>query len=285
MWLVYALLNPVVDASRNVFSKCASRTIDPLLVTWFNNLIPAIVFSPVIFFTEINFNRDFVTAIIISGLSNIATATLYHRAISKGDISEVVPMLSFTPLFLLLSSPFLVNEIPDAAGLTGILLITAGSYILNLKDYKKNFLAPFWSLYNNKGTRYMLIVAVIWSISANFDKRGIQSSSVWQYVFFINLFVVTGTTLILLIKRKLQFSEINKERYNLFMVGILTALGFFFHMHALSLALVAYVIALKRTAGLISVFLGHFFLDEPHLKKRFAGAFIMFIGVVILVLF
>lgn len=285
MWLFYALLNPVVDASRNVFSKRASKTIDPLLVTWFNNLIPAIAFSPVLFFIELTFNREFITALIISGFSNIATATLYHRAISKGDISEVVPMLSFTPLFLLLTSPFLINETPDAAGLLGILLITGGSYILNLKDYRRNFLAPFRSLYKNKGTRYMLFVAIIWSISANYDKIGIRATSVWQYAFFINLFVVTGTTLMLLFKKKLQFTEINKEKKNLFLVGILTAMGFFFHMNALSLTLVAYVIALKRTAGLISVFLGHFFLDEPHLKKRFAGALIMFIGVVILVLF
>ncbi|GMU85285.1 MAG: hypothetical protein AMXMBFR48_05270 [Ignavibacteriales bacterium] len=285
MWLFYALLNPIVDASRNVFSKRASKTIDPLLVTWFNNLIPTLVLSPVLFFVDLTFNDEFITALIISGLSNIATATLYHRAISKGDISEVVPMLSFTPLFLLLSSPFLINEMPDTSGLIGILLITAGSYILNLKDYRRNFLAPFRSLYSNKGTRYMLIVAVIWSISANFDKRGIQASSVWQYVFFINAFVVSGTTILLLAKKKLKISEIRKEKTNLFLVGILTAIGFVVHTFALSLTLVATVIALKRTTGLISVLLGHFFLGEPHLKKRIVGAFIMFIGVVILVLF
>lgn len=285
MWLFYALLNPIVDASRNVFSKRASKTIDPLLVTWFNNLIPTLVLSPVLFFVDLTFNDEFITALIISGLSNIATATLYHRAISKGDISEVVPMLSFTPLFLLLSSPFLINEMPDTSGLIGILLITAGSYILNLKDYRRNFLAPFRSLYSNKGTRYMLIVAVIWSISANFDKQGIQASSVWQYVFFINAFVVSGTTILLLAKKKLKISEIRKEKTNLFLVGILTAIGFVVHTFALSLTLVATVIALKRTTGLISVLLGHFFLCEPHLKKRIVGAFIMFIGVVILVLF
>ncbi|MCC6549246.1 MAG: EamA family transporter [Ignavibacteriaceae bacterium] len=285
MWLFYALLNPVVDASRNVFSKRASKNVDPLLVTWFNNLVPTLLLSPVLFWVDFSFRPQFLISITISGLGNIATAILYHRAISKGDISEVVPMLSFTPLFLLFSSPFLVNEMPDATGLAGILLITAGSYILNLKDYRRNFLAPLRSLYRNKGSRYMLIVAVIWSISANFDKRGIQASSVWQYVFCINLFVVTGTTIVLLAKRKLQFSEIKKEKTNLFLVGILTAVGFVAHTFALSLTLVAYVIALKRTAGLISVLLGHFFLDEPHLKKRITGAFIMFIGVVILVLF
>lgn len=285
MWLLYALLNPVVDASRNVFSKRASKNVDPLLITWFNNLIPAICFSPVLFLAEMRFSGTFFLAVTVSGLSNIAAAILYHRAISKGDISEVVPMLSFTPLFLLITSPFLLNEYPDLSGYIGIFLIIIGSYLLNVGGLKENPWRPFKALVTNKGTRYMLIVAVVWSISANFDKIGIRASGVWQYVFFVNLFVITGTSLFLFGKRKFSLPDIKSEKKNLLLVGLLTTLGFFLHMTALSLALVAYVIALKRTAGMISVGLGHFFLNEQNIKKRFLGASIMFAGVVAIVIF
>lgn len=285
MWLLYALLNPVVDASRNVFSKKASRNVDPLLITWFNNLIPAICFAPIMFFIDHKFSPLFFLAVGVSGLSNIAAAILYHRAISKGDISEVVPMLSFTPLFLLISSPILLNEYPDTSGYIGIFLIIIGSYLLQLGGIRENPLKPFKALLTNKGTRYMLIVAIVWSISANFDKIGIQESGVWQYVFAVNLFVITGTSLFLFGKRKFSLPEIKMEKKNLLLVGILTTLGFYLHMTALSLALVAYVIALKRTAGMISVGLGHFFLQEQNIKQRFLGASIMFAGVVAIVIF
>lgn len=284
MWVLFASLNPFADAIRNVFSKKASRNVDSLLVSWFNNLIPLIVFTPVIFIVELKFSAEFFVSLTISGFANITAAILYHRAIAKGDISLVVPMLSFTPFFLLLTSPILIGEFPDTSGLIGILLIVIGSYLLNAKFDAQNIFAPFKALLKHKGTRYMLIVSFVWSLSANFDKRAINVSSVWQHIFFINLFVCTGTTIFLLLKRKLNFTDIKLERKNLTAVGLLTSCGFFLHMTALSLTLVAYVIALKRTAGMISVLLGYFFLDEKNIRSRLLGAAIMFIGVLLIIL-
>lgn len=284
MWLLFAGLNPFADAIRNVFSKKASRNVDSLLVSWFNNLIPLIFFSPVIFLIELKFSQEFFISVSISGVANITAAILYHRAIAKGDISLVVPMLSFTPLFLLLTSPLLIGEFPDTSGLLGILFIVVGSYLLNAKFDSRNIFAPFKALLKNKGTRYMLIVSFVWSLSANFDKRSINASSVWQHLFFINLIVFCGTTTFLLLKGKLNFAEIKLEKKNLLMVGFLTSCGFFLHMNALSLTLVAYVIALKRTAGMISVFLGYFFLDEKNIRNRLLGAAVMFIGVLFIIL-
>lgn len=285
MWILYAILNPFADAARNVFSKKASNKVDSLLVSWFNNSVPLILFTPVLFFVELKFNSQFFIAITISGVINIAASILYHRAISKGDISVVVPMLSFTPLFLLIVSPIVVGEFPDAAGLTGILCIVFGSYILNVSIAEKGFFEPLKSLVRNKGTRYMLIVSFIWSISSNFDKVGITASSPMQYIFFINLFVAAGLTIFVSSKGKLKLEPLKLEWKNLLMVGIFTSAGFFFHMNALSLTLVAYVIALKRTAGMISVGLGYFFLGEENIKERLLGSAIMFIGILLIVLF
>ena len=285
MWVLFAVLNPIVDATRNVFSKKASLNVDSLVVSWINNLIPLLFFLPVIFFIEFKFNNQFTISLIVSGIINTAAAILYHRAISKADISVVVPMLSFTPLFLLIMSPIIIGEFPTLKGLIGILLIVFGSYILNLDFQKEGFLFPLKSLLKNKATRYMLIVAFIWSISANFDKKGIESSSILQYIFFINLFVTIGTTIFSIQKGKLSFASTWQERKNLFLVGILTSLGYLFHMIALSMTLVAYVIALKRTAGMISVLLGYFFLKEKNIKERLLGSSIMFLGVLFIVLF
>ncbi|OGU71974.1 MAG: hypothetical protein A2V93_05895 [Ignavibacteria bacterium RBG_16_34_14] len=284
MWILFAILNPLADATKGLFSKKASRNVDSLLISWFNNLIPFIVFSPFLFFIELKFNFNFFQALFISGFINIIATILYHRAISKGDISVVVPMLSFTPLYLLIISPIIIGEFPDLKGLTGIILIVAGSYLLNINFNERNFLAPLKSLFANKGTRYMLIVAFIYSISANYDKIGIEASSVIQYIIFINLFVSAGTTAFLFLRKKFSYSLIKLEWKNLFLVGFITTLGFVFHMMALSLTLVVYVIALKRTNGMISVGLGYFFLNEKHTRERLIGTFIMFTGVLLIII-
>lgn len=284
MWLIFASLNPVAEALRGVFSKRASQRTDPMIISWFNNLIPFIVFSPALFIVELKFSFDFFLAVFISGIINIAAVLLYHKAISKGDISAVVPMVSFTPLFLLIMSPLIIGEFPDTTGVIGIVLIVAGSYLLNINIRKGDVLAPLKSLVKEKGTRYMLIVAVIWSVSANYDKIGIESSSTYQYIFFINFFITTGVTIILLAKKKFSKAEIKLEWKNLTMVGVLTSLAFILHMTALSLTYVAYVVALKRMSGLFSVISGHFFLGEANIRGRLLGSFVMFIGVLFIVL-
>lgn len=285
MWIIYAVLNPFIDASRNVFSKKASLNVDSLLVSWINNFIPFILYLPVLFFIELKFNLQFFTSVLISGTVNTAATILYHRAISKGEVSVVVPMLSFTPLFLVIISPLIVGEFPTAKGLIGIVLIVVGSYLLNINLKEEGILFPLKSLMKNKATRYMLIVAFIWSISANFDKKGIEASSVLQYILFINLFVTLGTTIFSITKGKFSFHSVWLERKNLFFVGVLTSMGYIVHMTAISLTLVSYVIALKRTAGMITVVLGYLFLKEQNIKERLLGSIVMFIGVLFIVLF
>lgn len=285
MWIIYAVLNPFIDASRNVFSKKASLNVDSLLVSWINNFIPFILYLPVLYFIELKFNLQFFTSVLISGTVNTVATILYHRAISKGEVSVVVPMLSFTPLFLVIISPLIVGEFPTVKGLIGIVLIVVGSYLLNINLKEEGILFPLKSLMKNKATRYMLIVAFIWSISANFDKKGIEASSILQYILFINLFVTIGTTIFSITKGKFSFHSVWLERKNLFFVGVLTSMGYIVHMTAISLTLVSYVIALKRTAGMITVVLGYLFLKEQNIKERLLGSTVMFIGVLFIVLF
>jgi len=285
MWVIYAVLNPFIDASRNVFSKKASLNVDSLVVSWINNFVPFLLYLPVIFFIELKFNQQFFISVLISGSVNTVATILYYRAISKGDISVVVPMLSFTPLFLLVISPIIVGEFPTSKGLIGIILIVIGSYLLNVNLKEKGILFPLKTLMKNKATRYMLIVAFIWSISANFDKKGIEASSILQYILFVNLFVTIGTTIFIISKRKFSLQSVWLERKNLFFVGALTSMGYLVHMTALSMTLVAYVIALKRTSGMITVVLGYLILKEQRIKERLLGSTIMFIGVLFIVLF
>ncbi len=285
MWILFAILNPIADASRNVFSKKASLNIDPLIISWSNNVIPLIFFTFPIFFIEIKLSLDFFQSLFISGIINIIAVILYHRAISRSDISLVIPMLSFTPLFLLITSPIIVNEFPNLFGIIGLTFIVIGSYLLNINLSKQNIFEPIKALFKNEGTRLMLVVAFIWSISANYDKRAIQSSSVFQYLFFFNLFIFLCVSVILFFSKGININSIKLEKKNLLLLSTFTTFGYLFQMTSISLTLVSNVIALKRTSVLISVILGYFFLNEKYIKERLLGSFIMFIGVLIIIFF
>jgi len=55
------------------------------------------------------------------------------------------------------------------------------------------------------------------------------------------------------------------------------------HMEAMNLTKVAYMISVKRTSLLMSVMYGYFLFQEKHMKGRFVGALLMFIGFVLVV--
>jgi len=285
MWLLFASLNPVSEAIRSVFSKKASRSVDPLIISWFNNFVPVIIFTPFLFFIELKFNNDYLFATLMTGTINLFATIYYMRAISESDISKVMPMLSFTPLFLLITSPLIVGEFPNIWGIAGIFLIVIGSYLLNINIRSKNIFSPFKTLLIEKGTRDMLIVAFLWSLSANYDKIAIENSSMMQHISGINLFLFTGMTIIAVSRKKINFDQIKKEKINLLLMSSCTVTSFIFHMSALSLTLVAYVVALKRLSGLLSVFLGFIVFNDKNLRERLLGAFVMFLGVMLIIFF
>jgi len=74
------------------------------------------------------------------------------------------------------------------------------------------------------------------------------------------------------------------EYKNLLAVGLLTSAVFFVHMTAITLTLVVYVVSIKRTGGMISVFLGYFIFKEKNIRQRFLSSAIMFAGVLLIVL-
>ncbi|MCZ0904811.1 EamA family transporter, partial [Microcoleus sp. HI-ES] len=74
------------------------------------------------------------------------------------------------------------------------MLIVSGSYLLNIKEKSKGYLAPFKALLDEPGPKLMLIVAFLWSITSNFDKIGVKNS----YPIFW-LFSLFGTMTVLLL--------------------------------------------------------------------------------------
>jgi len=255
----------------------------------------------------------------------VVTTVLYMKALKYSDLSISVPMLTFTPLFLLVTSPIILGEFPSLLGLLGIFLIVSGSYLLNIKEFKQGYLAPFKALFRERGPKLMLIVAFLWSITSNYDKIGALNSSPLLWILAVNLFIAI-CMIPLLLKYSLTSSQktsvlppsykgtsglspyskktsvlssssqirSSRDKDNgvliqqnikiLVIMGLLSTLTSIFQIYAITLTLVAYVIAIKRTSVVFSVLWGHYIFHEKGVKERLLGASIMVMGVVCIVL-
>jgi drug/metabolite transporter (DMT)-like permease len=131
----------------------------------------------------------------------------------------------------------------------------------------------------------MIIVAFLFSITANLGKILVLKSSP---LFFSSIYLPSLAIPFLFIALFTSGEKINQLKSNfngLFFIGLFFALMTVFHMLAVQLVIVPYMISIKRTSSIFSVLYGHFLFKEKNIKERLLGALIMLIGAVLIILF
>ncbi|MDD1674433.1 MAG: DMT family transporter, partial [Methanomicrobiales archaeon] len=68
--------------------------------------------------------------ILITAAIEISATFLYFAALQHTDLSLAIPILSLTPVFLILTSWFILGEQTSTGGIAGIGLILLGSFVL-----------------------------------------------------------------------------------------------------------------------------------------------------------
>lgn len=289
-WIILAVLTAIFNSLVDLVSKFSLKRTSPIILGWAMEVFALPFLLPLVFITEIpELDRTFFIALIVSGGLNAFIIIIYMRAIQVSDLSLTLPLLTFTPLFLLLTSPIMVHEVPNMKGFLGVLMIVSGAYFMNIKQYKQGFLAPIKTLLHQKGPRLMLLVAFLWSITGNVDKIGIQHSSVNFWILSMNWFILLSLTPFVIWKAKPAIKTIftfkDKKLFRLLLLlGFFSAIMFIVHMTALDMNNVAYLIAIKRASVIMGVLYGFFIFKEKDVGSRLIGATVMVAGVMLIAL-
>lgn len=286
LWFIFAFLTALFEATKDVLSKKSLKDIDEYVVAWSLPFFALPFLLPILLFTEIpSLGERFWLALVTGGTLYAFTLVLYMKALKSSDLSITVPMLTFTPLFLLITSPLMVGEFPGIFGLIGIFLIVAGSYLLNINKKSQGYLAPFKALLKEKGPRLMLVVAFIWSITSNIDKIGLQNSSPLFWVIAVDTYVALLMLPLCTFRRNRKTAQIRANWRALLTLGLFGGLTAVCQMTAISLTLVAYVISIKRTSAIGGVLFGYLIFKEKGIRARLVGAIVMVFGVLFITLF
>ncbi|NJM98691.1 MAG: EamA family transporter [Phormidesmis sp. RL_2_1] len=282
MWLLFASLTAFFEACKDATGKQSLKNLDEYSVLFSFMAVGVVLLLPVLMIAGVpKIQSDFWGALLIGGSLNILAFTLYVRALKLADLSLTVPLVTLTPLFLLVTSPLIVQEWPTWADGIGVVLLVVGSYVLNVHADQFGFWAPLRAMARNPGSRMMLCVAFIWSITSNFDKIGVVNSSplFWAIALFS---VIAGGMVPFVFRPKRGLKPLLSQWRLLGITGGFNAIAITSQMLALPMAPVAQVIAVKRMSALLSVLFGHFFFGEKGLSARLTGAAIMVSGVVIM---
>jgi len=285
IWLLFASLTAFFESLKDVTSKRGLRHFDEYVIASSLIVYQLPFLLPLLFFIEIpELGEHFWPALGAGTVLNLIAIIFYIKAIKHSDLSITVPIVNFTPLFLLITSPLILGEYPPLLGYPGILLIVVGAYVLNIRAGADGFLGPIKALFTRRGPRYMLVTAFFWSISANIDKIGLENSSTIFWAISITVCIAVGMLTIMIVKSRQHMKDIPRNLPILFPIGLFGALTLLAQMTAISLTLVAYVIAIKRLSTALSVFWGYLIFKEENIRSRLVGVFIMIFGVLLITL-
>ena len=212
---------------------------------------------------------------------------LYMQAIRESPLSLTLPYLAFTPAFNMLTGYLLLDETVSWTGFSGILLIVLGAWLLNLKTMQDgtglNLLAPFRAITRERGSRLMLMVAAIYSLTSVTSKGALLHATPGFFGPFY--FVVLGTASVLLFASRdvSSWRAMGKHPWVHLGVGVFMAGMVITHFYAIAHIEVAYMLAVKRTSLLFGILYGAWLFGESGLKKNLVAGILMVLGVFLIV--
>jgi drug/metabolite transporter (DMT)-like permease len=212
---------------------------------------------------------------------------LYMQAIRSSPLSLTLPYLAFTPAFNTLTGYVVLGETITWTGFSGILLIVFGAWLLNVNPVQNgsglNILAPFRAITQERGSRLMLIVAAIYSLTSVTSKGALLH--VTPAFFGPFYFVILGATSLLLFASRdvSSWRAPGRHPWAHLSIGICMGGMVITHFYAIEHIEVAYMIAVKRTSLLFGMLYGAWLFKETGLLKNMLAGVLMVLGVFFIV--
>ena len=287
--IILVLLSALCHTCWNTLSKLSDA--DPMTF-----LTKALLYSSVMYFplfVWIQFNIDYTPIYTICVIGSGGFCGIYFFSLAKayehGHISIAYPVARSFPILVLAWAGLLLDEIPSMIGIFGISLIIFGCFMLPIKKFKfgkdgfsiKNYLniSCFWALMAALFTSFFSLTDKYAAIENKADPLSLNSIlSKVNYVYLQNLISLIILLFILGMK-KYKYKEVKKPRVAF--AGFLFIISYTLIMIAFVENKTAYVVSFRQLSIVLTAVLSMLMIEKRFSKMRFAGALVIFAGVVL----
>ena len=285
-WFTLSLGAAFLMASTSAWMKRFFSDVSP----WEMGVIPFFYGAPLcgiaLLFTDIpEIGPGFFPALSWLLPVNLIAIILHFRAIHISPLSLTIPFLSFTPVFVIFTGNIVLDETLSPLGIVGVLLVVLGGYVVNLDATRHGLLGPVKAIWREPGSAMMLAVAALYSLCSVGGKLMILNSS--PMFAAMSLYGLYGIclTIILVGVGKAKLSTIVRRPLLGFGAGVIIFLEVICHNLAISLVAAAYMVTIKRMAGIFSVIYGRFLFNERGIRYRLMGTAVMTAGAAVIALY
>jgi len=288
LWIVLSFTSAFFLATSDALTKRIITPANEYVIAWLRIVYSLPALAAALAFTPVPpLDATFTLAFCAALPLEIAAILLYYKALRVSPLSLSLPFLSLTPVYLMLFSWLIMGEKVSAAGAAGIALIALGGYSLNLSSLRTGPLGPLKSVLRERGSLYMLAVSLIYSVTSALGKLAITHSSpaFFGAAYYLALAVCLLPVVVFLAGGRRFFAELRGTARAALLPGVFDAVHAVAHFFAVSMANVAYMIAIKRSSLLMGSVYGFLLFGERNVQERLIGSLIMFGGFVVIVVY
>lgn len=216
----------------------------------------------------------------------ILAMLLYLFAIRDHSLAYTVPYLAFTPVIVVLTGYILLGETLSMGGLMGIVLVVVGAWLLNLEGshlkHWRSWLAPFVSIFHNRGSLAMLGAALLYGITSVGTKGAMQYMQPELFGPFYSLLVGLLLVPLLGLATTRAVGRVWRKPWAVMGTAMLMGLMMVTHFIAITQIEVAYMVAVKRISLLFGILYGALLFHEKGLGRHLAAGSVIISGVLVI---
>jgi len=279
--ILLVLVSAAMHAFRNFFNK---KALDKQAFVWWYEVLGIIFFTPLFLFTLLHkgTNTHIATSFIfLSGFVHFIYWYFLTKALEKGDLSLIYPIMRSSPALVLIFSIIILGENVSALGVAGILLVAIGVYIINMESLVfSELFRPFRAVTRDRAIQFAFLTLFSVAGYTLVDKLAVSQMHpvVFAYIYpWISLSLFSGYIF------KVKTSDVLKKEWkthkgSILICGVLSIFGYFLILVAFTMERMSYVAGLRQLSIVFAVLLGGQILKEKNKRIRIAASIIIFIG-------
>ena len=279
--ILLVLLSAAMHALRNFLNKKAT---DKQAFVWWYEVFGLIFFTPLFLFTLLHEGTNThisIAFIFLSGFVHFIYWYFLSKALEKGDLSLIYPIMRSSPALVLIFSITILGEDVSALGVTGILLVAIGVYTINMESLALfELFRPFRSMTRDRAIRFAFLTLFSVACYTLVDKIAVSQMHpvIFAYIYpWISLSLFSGYIF------KAKSSDVLKKEWalhkgSILVCGVLSIFGYFLILQAFTMERMSYVVGLRQLSIVFAVLLGGHLLKEKNKKIRIASSIIIFLG-------
>ncbi len=279
--IALVLISALFHALRSLFTKESG---DKQIFLWLYSIFALLFYSPLFFYFlyRVGIPQPAAYAWCIgSGFIHFLYWLFLTQSYKDGDLSHVYPIMRSSPALVLVIAVLFLGEQVSLQGVSGILLVAVGVYVINMKQISgAELLEPVKSIANDRSTRFAFLTLFSVACYSIVDKMGVGYIHPILFTFLQLLCGMCYYTLYILLTKKATMikKEWDSGLGRIIVSGVLGIFGYTLILISFTIERVSYIVGLRQTSIVFAVLMGSHLLKEKHKGIRLTGSLIILAG-------